>query len=73
MAEYTGKNLYLKFGSTVLGADYRSFKPSEDIGTEDASAGSDANRTYLTTLKDGKGQITLVDQAVGTAVWAAVA
>lgn len=72
MAEYAGSALYLKFGSTVLSADHRSFEPNEEIGVVDASAGSDEARSYVTTLKDGRASAELVDQTGGTALWAAV-
>ena len=72
---HTGKNAFLQFGTTVLDTDYRSFGETETGGVVDASAGADANRTYLTTLKDGTATGTIVIQAgtAGTLVWAAVA
>lgn len=75
MAEYTGKNLYLLWNGTPIQAHYRSFSPSEEIGTEDASAGSDAAVTRLTTLKDGSASLTMVGQdgTAGTALIAAFA
>lgn len=72
MAEYTGGNLYLRFGSTVLSGDFRSFSPEETIETVDASAGNDTFRTKLTTLKDGSASVSLVDQTGGTALWGAL-
>lgn len=64
---------YIKFGATVLSSDWRTFTPQEEVGLADASAGNDTNRTYLTTLKDGKASLELVAQAAGTAVWNALA
>lgn len=64
---------YIKFGSTVLSNDFRSFNPTEDVNLVDASAGNDANRTYLTGLKDGKATAELVSQTGGSALWAALA
>ncbi len=72
MAEYVGSTLYLKFGSTTLQSDFRSFEPNESIDTVDSSAGSDTFKTKLTTLKDGKATVELVDQTAGTVLWAAV-
>lgn len=84
MTSYTGQNLYVTFGGTALQADYRSFEPESEIGTEDGSAGADVGRTYKTTLKDGKASykarsisgtsgtpewITLAEGAQGTLVW----
>lgn len=74
MVEYVGGTAgFLKFGSTVLSADFRNFDSEEEAGLADASAGNDANRSYLVTLKDGKATIELVAQAGGTALWAALA
>jgi hypothetical protein len=73
MAALTGSALFLKFGSAVLDTDYRSFSATEDGGVVDASAGADANRTYLTTLKDGTASTTIVVQAGDTTTWDAVA
>lgn len=72
---HTGKNLFLDFAGTVLDTDYRAFSGTETGGLVDASAGADANRTYLTTLKDGTATATIVIQAgtAGTLVWAALA
>ena len=38
MAGFTGKDLYLKFGTTVLDTDYRSMAPAEEIGLVGAKA-----------------------------------
>lgn len=73
MAGVTGKNLYCIFGSAVLDTDYRSFSATETAGVTDISAGADANRTYLATLKDGTASISILMQASDTATWAAVA
>lgn len=72
MAEFTGSDLYLKFGSTVLSADFRNFDTDEEVGLADASAGNDTARTYLKTLEDGKATAELVAQTGGTALWTAV-
>lgn len=71
MTAYTGTNLYVAFGGTALNADYRSFEPEEEMGVEDASAGSDAARTYKTTLKDGNASYTArsIAGTAGTAKW----
>jgi len=73
MAEYSGTNLYLKFGSTVLDGDYRRFDVKETMDLVDASAGSDTGTTHVTTLTNGQATLELVDQTGGTALWAAVA
>lgn len=70
---YTGSGLYLKFGSTTLEADYRSFTAPQSIGLEDASAGSDVGVSRLATLKDSSHSLTMRAPAGGTAAWAALA
>lgn len=72
MTEYTGKDLYLKFGATVLSGDYRTLSSAPDIGLVDASAGNDADRTYLTTLKDGRYSYRGLAQAGGSVLEAAL-
>lgn len=69
MAEYTGKDLFLSFGGTVLSSDFRTFEPEETIKKVDATAGSDANATYLYTVKDGKATCQLVAQTGGSTLW----
>jgi len=66
MPALIGKNLYLKFGGTVLNTDYRAFSSGRSIGKVDASAGSDAYATYLTTIKDGTVSATIIAQAADT-------
>lgn len=74
MTAMTGSALWVKFGSTVLTTDHRSFSPTETGGVVDASAGADTSRTYLTTLKDGTATASLADQTgAGTLIWNAVA
>lgn len=80
MTAMTGAALWIKFGGTTLNlgtsgsGDYRAFSPTETGGVVDASAAADANRTYLTTLKDGTATASLVDQTgAGTLNWNAVA
>ena len=69
----TGTNTYLKFTDTVLSTNYRSFTFSDEMGLVDQSAGSDAGRQYLTTLRDGTMGITIKHKAGDTATWAAIA
>jgi len=73
MTDHTGTALYCTFGGVVLDTDYRSFSASEETGVVDASGGSDANRTYLTTLLDGTASITIKIQAADTTTWGGVA
>jgi len=71
--EYTGKDLYVKFGTQALTTDYRSWTEEETIDTVDKTAGADTVKTYLTTQKDGTASIDVLDSTGGTAMWAAVA
>ncbi len=70
MPTYTGTALYLAFDGTEIDTDFREFSVSEEMGIVDGSAGADANRTYLTTLKDGTASGTFLDQTGGTAATA---
>ena len=72
MAEYSGTSLYLKFGSQVLSADYRTFEPSEEMKLAVATAGADAAESHIVVRKDGRATCELVDQTAGTALWTAV-
>lgn len=72
MPSITGANLYVKFGTTVLDTDYRSFGHSENMGVVDESAGADTARTYLTTLEDGTATLTILLQADDTTTWGAI-
>lgn len=71
MADFTGKDLYAKFGSTVLSSRFKSFESSEEMGLVDDSAGADTARSYLTTLEDGTATLELLAERAGTAQWAA--
>jgi hypothetical protein len=70
MPEYTGSALYAAFvnagGTLVLSTDYRSLSDDPTIGLVKASAGSDTDETYLTTLKDSKYSWRGVAQTAGT-------
>lgn len=74
MAEFTGKNLYVSFGGTVLSGNQRTFSANEEAGLVDASAGADVARSYLKTLEDGTATIEILgdDGAGGPTLWAAV-
>ena len=74
MAGVTGSALYLAFGAgtTVLDTDFRNMSPDESIGLVDQSAGADADKTFLTTLKEGSASATIVIQAADTTTWGAL-
>lgn len=73
MAEYTGSGLYVKFGSTVLSSRFKSWEETQEAGLANASAGADTMNTYLSTLDDGSASLELLEAAVGTALFNAVA
>jgi hypothetical protein len=70
MAEFVGNALVLNWvtaaGTVLMGPDYRSFGNAPTIGMVEATAGSDADKTYLTTTKDGKYSFKGVAQTGGT-------
>jgi len=68
-----GTNAYIAFKGTVLDTNFRSFSQAETIDLVDQSAGSDANKTYLTALKDGNSPLTFKYKAGDTAQWGLVA
>lgn len=72
MTEYTGSQLYVTFGGTVISSRFRSFDADETMALVDKSAGADGAMTYLTTLEDGKGALEVLDGSGGTALWAAL-
>ena len=77
MSEYTGKDLAIQWvysgGTVTMSSDYRTAAYTPSVDLVDASAGNDANKTYLVALKDGKFSLTYLDQAGGTATMAACA
>ncbi len=73
MAEYTGKNLDVKWypssGGTIdLSGDYRSLSYKPTIGKVSSTAGSDNFESYLMTTKDTVLDYTGVMQTAGTAL-----
>jgi len=60
-------------GSVSLAGDYRTCTWSPSIDYVDASAGSDTQHGRLTALKDATAAVTVVAQAAGTAIVAALA
>lgn len=72
---FTGSAAYIKFGSTELDAYYRTLGHTEEIDLVEESAGSDANKLYLTALKDGNRDLEIImpSGTAGTAVYGAVA
>ena len=77
MAEYIGSSAVIHWlygaGTTVLSADFRTFSFSPTTDKIDATAGSDANKVYLTGMTDYTCKYTGVAQTGGTALRAALA
>jgi hypothetical protein len=71
VAEFTGKNLSVLFASNALTGNHRTFTVTEEMGLVDASAGPDAARSYVATLKDGKATLEVLgdDAAAGPTWW----
>jgi hypothetical protein len=53
-------------GTIVLSGDYRQSTDTPSIDLVDVSAGADTSKTYLTSLKDGKYNLTMLSQTGGT-------
>ena len=72
MTDYTGKNVYMTFihpaGTVVLSGDFRTVNTSENVSLADATAGADADRTFLATIKDGNISYAGLHQSAGTAL-----
>lgn len=71
---YTGKNLYVKFGSTVLTTSGRNFDVTHEQEQADGTAGADDYRVFLNTVKNigASMEIVMSTGATGSAVIAAV-
>lgn len=67
---YVGKDLYAEFicaaGTIALTGDQRTLSVDREVDLVDVSAGSEADKSYIATLKDGTAEIEVLDQA-GTA------
>lgn len=66
MAKGTGKDAYIKFGSTVISTNYRTLNPTRTANLVETQAGNDANKTFAVSLKEGSATVELVDPG-GTA------
>lgn len=75
MTAFVPSGAYIKFVSTELQADYRTFEWDETVALEDGSAGSDSWVRQLPTLTTGNVTLTLrgISGTAGTATWVALA
>lgn len=64
---YTGKDLYVEFvysgGTITLSGDQRTLTVDREVDLVDVSASSEADKSYLATLKDGSAEVEILDQA----------
>jgi hypothetical protein len=72
MSAYSGSALVVQWvysgGTVALNGDFRTFSYSPSVELIDQTAGSDAYRTRLTSIKDGNASINAIMQASGTAI-----
>lgn len=76
MAEYAGSQLWLSWvwsgGTVSLNGDFRTFSTSPEVELYEQTAGSDAYKTYIAGVKTATCEVSLVAQAGGTALAAAL-
>lgn len=77
MGHASGSALFIQFihsgGTTTISGDQRSMDWNEVVDTADTSAGADAYRTHVTTLKQVDGNMSLLDNGTdGTAIYAVI-
>ena len=72
MAEYSGANAVgtwvTSTGTTTLTGNQRSIDYTPSVDLYEATAGADANKTYIPGVKDGQLSMTLLAQTAGTAL-----
>lgn len=77
MPEYSGSALYLSYihsaGTVALGTNYRTCSDNPDVELIEVTAGSDADKSYVTGPKSGNVSVTFLDEtASGTAIYNAL-
>ena len=77
MTAFTGKNLVAKWihtGGTInLDSDYRSLNTNDNVDMAETTAGADADKTYIATIKDSTIDWSGLYQSDGTALINALA
>jgi hypothetical protein len=77
MTDVTGKNLAVNWiytgGTISITPDYRSFNMSDNVDMAETTAGSDADKTYIATIKDSTVDLSFLYQSKGTALDSALA
>ncbi len=76
MPAFAGKNLNVRWiysaGTIDLSGDWRQFSYNTTSDLIDQTAGADAVKTYLPSLKDSQCQLTTIYQSAGTVALDAV-
>jgi hypothetical protein len=67
MAHYAGDNVYVEFNGTDISLDRRTIEWNETGDLAEVSAGADADRTFVPTLKSGSASGEFVADSDGTA------
>lgn len=71
---YTGKNLYITYGGTVISGDQRTLSWDYSVDTADTTAGADNDKSYIATIRDVTISVTILDNGTdGSAVRRALA
>jgi len=79
MARYVGRDLHMEFihaaGTATFSADFRSLDVNATTDQADSSAGTATHRYWIPTIRDGSGDISLLDPggATGSAYWVGTA
>ena len=72
MPAFSGKDLDVQWiysgGTIALNGDYRQLSYNTTSDLIEQTAGADAVKTYLPSLKDSQIQLTVIAQAAGTAL-----
>lgn len=72
MTAYSGSALVMSWihagGTVAIEGDFRSATYEPSIDLYDATAGADANKSYIAGVKDGRVSISCVMQSKGTAL-----
>lgn len=76
MAEITGKNLVAQWvsggGTILLNTDFRTLSINPNIDLAETTAGADADKTYIATIKDATIEWSGLYQSKGTALMTAL-
>ena len=69
MAHYSGKDVYVKFGTTVVGTDQRSLDVKDSIQLIPTTAGADTDESHITGVAKADITLKLLDEnTTGTAI-----